>query len=81
MFTEVQKRFEFANGYTMSVIRKAETPWKASTYGALEGLFEVAVVWGDRIIYDTPITGDVVGYADLADLFRLKEEIAALPRR
>ena len=75
MFTEIQKRYTFDNGYTMSILRKE------GTYGALEGLFEVAVVHNDRIIYDTPVTGDVVGWADLADLFRLKEEISSLPPR
>tara|TARA_A100001201_G_scaffold131984_1_gene118411 strand:- start:39 stop:266 length:228 start_codon:yes stop_codon:yes gene_type:complete len=75
MFTKVQKRLQFDNGYTMSILRKE------GTYGALEGLFEVAVVHNDRIIYDTPVTHDVVGWADLADLFRLKEEISSLPPR
>lgn len=50
----------FENGYGASVI---QGPY---TYGGDEGLFEMAVVHfeGDEyaLVYDTPVTDDVLGY-------------------
>lgn len=55
----VQKVYRFPNEYGASVIRTS------FSYGADEGLWEVAVVkWnGDdfKLTYETPITGDVLG--------------------
>ena len=55
---QVLHRFE--NGYGASVI---QGPY---TYGGDEGLFEMAVVYfeGDEyaLVYDTPVTDDVLGY-------------------
>jgi len=53
---EYRKRWYFPNGYGISVIRGF------GTYGAEEGLFEIAVLHGNDICYDTPIADDVVGH-------------------
>jgi len=50
-----QRIYEFANGYGASVIRGPHT------YGGPE-YFEVAVLRGGHICYDTPITDDVIGW-------------------
>ena len=59
----IQKLYRFENEYGASVI-KGE-----GTYGFSEGLWELAVIRftgkdmdSFDIVYDTPITGDVIGY-------------------
>lgn len=48
--------FEFSNGYGASVV------CNEVSYGHNDGLFELAVIKGGDICYDTPVTNDVVGY-------------------
>lgn len=48
----------FPGGYGASVVRH-----KAS-YGGEKGLFEIAVLRDGEIVYDTPITNDVIGWCD-----------------
>ena len=53
--------FIFPNGYGASVVRGV------TTYGGMNGLYELAVIEYEdngeiHIIYDTPITDDVLGY-------------------
>lgn len=54
----VQLLLEFPNGYSASILRTDRS------YGGRDGLYEIAVIRGGRIAYDTPITDDVVGYLD-----------------
>ena len=51
--------YEFENGYGASVIKHD------ASYGGKQGLYEIAVLdsKGD-LCYDTPITDDVIGYAN-----------------
>jgi hypothetical protein len=65
--------YEFENGYGASVI--------ADGYGASEGLYELAVLHNGRIVYDTPITEDVLGWLTAADVQATLDKIAALPAR
>lgn len=72
--------FKFPNGYGASVVRGKYT------YGGDQGLFELAVIkftteksWG--IVYDTPITNDVIGYLEVEEVFELLETIKALPEK
>jgi hypothetical protein len=71
----------FPNGYGVDVV------WGANTYGASQGLWELAVVkpkgfTGEfEIIYDTPITDDVIGYLDDDEVVDLAREVKALPAR
>ncbi len=68
-------RISFSNGYTASVVCG---PY---TYGGPEGLYEIAVLFNDVIVYDTPVTSDVLGHLSEGDVTRLLNEIASLPPR
>ena len=49
------------------------------TYGAKEGLFEVAVLDSNgEITYNTPITSNVIGWLDFADVADTLNKIKAL---
>lgn len=68
-----QRLFHFPNGYGASVVRGPHT------YGGSEGLFELAVLDADgRLTYDTPITGDVIGWLDEDAVQALLARIEAL---
>jgi hypothetical protein len=69
---EYQKVYKFDNGYSASVVSNA------MTYGGNEGLFEVAVLKDGKIVYDTPVTNDVVGWLDFAGVANILAEIKAL---
>lgn len=71
----VAARFTFPNGYTVSVVRGD------STYGGREGRYELAVLHGGDIVYDTPVTNDVLGWLTEGDVTEQMNEVAALPRR
>ncbi len=51
--------YNFENGYGASVVQHS------GSYGGNQGLYEIAVLdsKGD-LCYDTPITDDVIGYAN-----------------
>lgn len=68
----VMARTEFPNGYGASVIRG---PY---SYGGDEGLYELAVLKGGRVCYDTEITEDVLGHLTEADVTRLLGMIESL---
>lgn len=69
-------RIQFPNGYTASVVCDARS------YGGKAGLFEVAIMFGGRIVYDTPISVvDVVGHLDFSGVAELLKSIEALPPR
>lgn len=65
-----RKIVTFANGYQASIVNNS------FSYGT-----ELAVMHDGSIVYDTPITDDVVGYLDGAHLREVLERIAALPER
>lgn len=68
-----QKIYKFDNGYGASVV------WGVGTYGGTDGLFEVAVLDQDgNLCYDTPITGDVVGFLDFQGVADVLNKIKAL---
>jgi hypothetical protein len=66
------KVFKFDNGYSASVI------CHFGTYGGDKGLFEVAVMKDGEIVYDTPVTNDVVGWLDFAGVADILNQIKAL---
>ena len=70
-----QKIYNFENGYGASVV------WGSGTYGEDEGLFEVAVLDQDgNLCYDTPVTGDVVGFLDFQGVADVLNQIRNLPK-
>lgn len=66
--------FKFANGYGASVVRHS------FSYGHEEGKFELAVLKGDSLCYDTPVTSDVIGWLSVDDVREILAQIASLPR-
>ena len=54
-YNGVISRTEFENGYGVSVIRHD------ISYGGDRGLYELAIIKDGDIVYDTPITSDVIG--------------------
>jgi len=48
----VAAKMDFPNGYTASVV----------SYGGDQGLYELAVMRDDEVVYDTPITSDVLSH-------------------
>lgn len=71
---ELYLKLPFANGYVASVVRHD------FSYGGKEGLFEVAVMDKDfNILYDTPITTDVVGHLNSDELVKVLQDISNLP--
>lgn len=69
-----QYKFEFANGYGASVIQSG------MSYGSDQGLWELAVLKGDSITYDTPLTDDVLGYLSESDVADTLNAIELLPK-
>lgn len=70
-----QRIYRFSNGYGASVIRG---PF---TYGGPDGLWELAVLYGEDICYSTIITQDVVGYLSEAAVNKILGRIEELPSR
>lgn len=69
------KRVTFENGYTLSIQSHLYS------YGGKDGLFECAVYYGGEIVYDTPITSDVLAYCTFADVAKAIADVAALPAK
>lgn len=69
------QRYDFANGYTASVVRHS------GSYGYSEGLWELAVMHNDKLVYDTPITDDVLGHLTESEVQDTLARIEQLPPR
>ncbi len=69
---EYRKVYKFDNGYGASVV------CNFGSYGAKDGLFEVAVLKGEDICYDTDITNDVVGWCDFDKVAEILERVKNL---
>jgi len=68
----IQKVYKFPNGYGASVIRHK------GSYGYSKGLWELAVLEGDELCYDTEITDDVIGHLNDPEVDRLLRRIQQL---
>jgi len=66
-------KMEFDNGYGVSVI--------SDGYGGERGLKELAVMHDGKLCYDTPITGDVIGYLTDAEVMEIIEQVKQLPKK
>lgn len=67
------KVIEFANGYSASIVSHS------MSYGGNAGLFEIAVLYENELVYDTPITNDVIGYLDFQGVVDTLKKIESLP--
>lgn len=65
----------FSNGYAASIVNGPHT------YGGSKGLFEVAVMYDGQLVYDTPVTNDVIGYLDFQGVADTLKKIENLPYR
>lgn len=71
----------FPNGYGADIVCHRRS------IGGGDGLWEVAVVTpkgysgGFEIVYDTPVTNDVIGYLDEDEVIDILEDIKKLPPR
>ncbi len=70
-----QRMVCFDNGYSASIVRHS------FSYGDDKGLYELAVIHSGGLVYDTPITDDVIGNLTKSKLDELLEKIDALPKR
>jgi hypothetical protein len=74
-------RHFYPNGYGVSVVQFT-TSYGCGSYGAEEGLYEVAILKGLEedweICYDTPITDDVIGYQSVEDIDNLLSQVESL---
>ncbi len=68
----VQKFYSFDNGYGASVIRHEHS------YGFKQGLWELGVLAGSELTYDTEITNDVIGHLTEVEVDKLLERISKL---
>jgi hypothetical protein len=68
-------RIHFDNGYGASVVSHS------FSYGGALGLYEIAVLRGDDLVYDTPITSDVVGFLSEDDVTEVLKQIQQLPSK
>ena len=62
-------RVDYPNGYGASIVKFT------GSYGAEEDLWEVAVLKGGELCYDTPITDDVVGWLTEERVIALCDQI------
>lgn len=70
VLNKVNAKTKCSNGYTASVTYYPETDEH-----------EVAVMVGDRVVYDTPITEDVVRCKTSQQAWELVDRIMMLPNR
>lgn len=69
----IQYIFTAPNGYGASIVKHS------FSYGGKNGLWELAVLLGDAICYDTPITDDVLGHLTEEEVNDTLKQIADLP--
>lgn len=73
--TDYKNIVAFSNGYAASVVSNQYS------YGGNKGLFEVAVMYDGEIVYDTPVTNDVIGFLDFKGVADTLVQIENLPYR
>ena len=66
-------RLDFPNGYGVSVITGG-----TGVYASACNPYELAVLKDGVLTYDTPITDDVIGYCDEAQITKLMAQVQAL---
>ena len=75
-------RIFFPNGYGASVVRFETSPGFGGNYGYKEGLYELAVLKGNKdgwtLTYETPVTDDVIGWLAPKDVEEHIDQIRCL---
>jgi hypothetical protein len=51
------------------------------SYGSDRGLFEIAILYNNNIVYDTGLTEDVIGFLDFQEVADTLKQIEQLPKR
>jgi hypothetical protein len=74
-YDNYRAKVHYDNNYGASGIRG---PY---SYGEVDGLYELAVLYDGALCYDTPITSDVEGYLTPDDVTNLLHRIAELPAK
>ena len=86
----IQLVYEYANGYGASVVRfripnplgfKGQLRNGYGSYTRNEDEWELAVTYNTHLVYDTPITNDVVGYINTAEVEQILQRIKKLPHK
>lgn len=65
-------RVHFDNGYGVSIVNHQ------FSYGGDQGLYELAVLKGEELCYDTPITDDVIGWLTAEAAIAIASKVQAL---
>ena len=63
------------NGYQASVV------CHSFSYGGDNGLYEIAVMVDDVIVYDTPVANDNLGHLTMDNVIDVLRDIKELPKR
>lgn len=71
-----QKRFQFDNGYGVSLIRN-----NRGLRMFTRRWYEIAVLHNGKICYDSGITEDVICDLSVAGVKRILQQVRALPRK
>lgn len=66
---------DFDNGYSASVVTGR------TLYSSNLSPYEIAVVWGGKLVYDTPVTQDVEGYKTAEEANEILQAISHLPAK
>ena len=72
----VRAVMKFPNGYEASVINVLD-----GSYGANDGLYEIAVMYDMEIVYNTPVTDYVLGFLSESDVDEVLGRIFDLPAK
>jgi len=70
----IQRIYQFPNGYGASVVKHK------FSYGGKVGLWEVAILKGEELCYDTPLTNDVLGHLNDPEVDNLLGKISRLEK-
>lgn len=73
--TGKRARIHFDNGYGASVVSHTYS------YGGPQGLYEIAVLRGDDLVYNTSITDDVIGHLTEDEVTEVLKQIQQLPSK
>lgn len=65
-------RVHFDNGYGVSIVSHQ------FSYGGNQGLYELAVLKGEELCHDTPITDDVIGWLTAEQAIEIAKKVEAL---